>query len=317
MTATATKATPMESDLECAAVSEPARAESPRERRRAYAELVVLFLGVVAIAAPTMLFVAQESWSTEAGSHGPIVLFTGLWLLWRQWPRARSEAHRPSGAKVAIALAVTLSFFILTRITQIIELEGYAMYACLVVVLYSVIGWSGLKQLSFPIVYLAFMFPPPETVIAALTLPMKMGLSQAAVSLLHALGYPIGGEGVRIYIAQYELLVAEACSGLNSIVALTALSLFYIYIRHQAQLRYAALLVLFIIPVALFANFIRVLVLILTTYYLGDAAAQGFLHNFAGITMFALALVAIYLTDEAVRPLWLRWTGKDDQCRDD
>lgn len=273
--------------------------------------LVVLLLGVMAVAVPTMLFVAKESWSTEQGSHGPIVLFTGVWLLWRKWPEARAEAQRPGWTKVALLLALSLSLYTFARITQIVEIEGYAMYACLLAVLYSMVGAQSLRRLWFPLFYLAFIFPPPEVLVAAVTLPLKIELSKAAVGFLHMLGYPIGGEGVKIYIGQYELLVAAACSGLNSIISLTAISLFYIYIRHQAEWRYAALLGCLIIPVALLANFVRVLVLILVTYYFGEAAAQGFLHNTAGVIMFAVALLAIYLADEAIRAVWLRSSGKD------
>jgi exosortase/archaeosortase family protein len=100
--------------------------------------------------------------------------------------------------------------------------------------------------------------------------------------------------------------VAAACSGLNSIISLTAISLFYIYIRHQAEWRYAAVLSSLIVPVALLANFVRVLILILVTYYFGESAAQGFLHNTAGVIMFTVALVTIFLADLAIRPWWLR-----------
>lgn len=281
---------------------------APRVRRKPL-ELValgVLLLGLLAIIAPTLIFVAQESWSTEQGSHGPIVLFTGLWLLWRQWPAARELAERPSNLTVAIVLVPLLASFAFARITQIVELEGYAMYACLLAVLYALVGAQSIKRMWFPLFYLAFIFPPPETLVDAVTLPMKMELSKAAVWFLDQLGYPIGGQGVMIYIGQYELLVAAACSGLNSIISLSAISLFYIYVRHQADWRYAALLVLLIVPVALLANFIRVLILILLTYHAGEAAAQGFLHNFAGVFMFAVALLAIFLADEAIRPAWLR-----------
>jgi exosortase len=255
-----------------------------------------------------MLFVAQESWSKEQGSHGPIVLFTGLWLLWRQWPDARKVAARPRGLVAAVILAGFLVFYAFARITQIVEIEGYAMYACLLAVLYCLVGAQAMKRMWFPLFYLVFIFPPPETLVDAVTLPMKVELSKAAVEFLGLLGYPIGGEGVMIYIGQYELLVAAACSGLNSIISLSAISLFYIYIRHQADWRYAALLVLLIVPVALLANFVRVLILILLTYHSGEAAAQGFLHNFAGVFMFAVALIAIYLADEAIRPAWSRLT---------
>ena len=77
--------------------------------------------------------------------------------------------------------------------------------------------------------------------------------------------------------------------------------------RHQARWRYALFLVLLIVPVALIANFFRVLILILLTYHVGEAAAQGFLHNFAGIVMFAIALATIFALDVALKPLWDRY----------
>jgi exosortase len=265
-----------------------------------------LLLGALVFAIPTMAFVIRETWTGEQGAHGPLVLFTGLWLLWKEWPSARTLAEAPSPGRVWALLAVLLPLFVFSRITQIVEVEGYVMYASLLTVLYSVLGGPAMARLWFPLLYLAFIFPPPETVVAAVTTPLKMQLSESAIAFLSLFGYPIGGEGVRIYVGQYELLVAAACSGLNSIISLAAISLFYIYVRHRADWRYAAFLVMLVVPVALIANFLRVLILILLTYHAGEAAAQGFLHNFAGIFMFAVALVAIFALDEVIRPLWYR-----------
>jgi exosortase/archaeosortase family protein len=77
--------------------------------------------------------------------------------------------------------------------------------------------------------------------------------------------------------------------------------------RHQADWRYALLLTLFILPVAIFTNFVRVLILILLTYHAGDAMAQGFLHNFAGLTMFGIALLTIFAVDSVLEPIWRRF----------
>ena len=270
---------------------------------------IVLLAGVILLTVPTMIFVIRESWSSEEGAHGPVVLFTGIWLFWREWPPALAVAQRPSLVRVTTLLAIVLPLFIFARIAQIVELEGYLMYSALLVVLYSLIGGDAMRRLWFPLLYLAFIFPPPELIVAAITNPLKVELSRVSIAFLNMLNYPIGGEGVRIFIGQYELLVAAACSGLNSIISLTAISIFYIYIRHQADWRYAGLLVLFILPVALTANFLRVVILILITYHAGDAAAQGFLHNFAGIFMFAVALAVIFGLDELIRPIWQRTIG--------
>ncbi|MEH6757985.1 MAG: exosortase V [Parasphingorhabdus sp.] len=271
---------------------------------------VILILGLVAFCAPTMKFVIEQSWTGEEGAHGPIVLATGIWLLLRRWKEARPFVSTSSTPLVCLLLAIFIPLQIFARITQIVELEGYLMYATVLIVLYSIIGLEAIRRLWFPLFYLAFIFPPPESIIALATVPMKIWLSEAAIGFLQLFDYPIGGEGVRIYIGQYELLVAAACSGINSIISLSAISLFYIYMRHQADWRYAFLLVFLIVPVALVANFFRVLILILLTFHAGEAAAQGFLHNFAGIAMFGIALLTIFAADEVLKPVWDRYIIK-------
>ncbi len=267
---------------------------------------ILLGIGLAAIIIPTMMFVAQESWSREEGAHGPIVLFTGLWLLRKLWLQARPIMRPAPTLPVALLVAVFLPLYLFARTTQIVEIEGYLMYAIILIALYSIIGSAAMKFMWFPLFYLLFMFPPPDTVIALITQPLKIMISQYAIAFLHMLGYPIGGAGVMIQIGQYQLLVAAACSGLNSLVSLSAISLFYIYIRHQAEWRYALVLSFMIIPVAIIANFIRVIILILVTYYAGEAAAQGFLHNFAGITMFLIAVLTIFAIDSLFEPIWRR-----------
>lgn len=262
---------------------------------------------IIAIfALPTMKFVAESSWSTEQGAHGPIVLFTGIWLLLRHVAEAIAHAERPSTWKVAALIALVIPAYAVARIGSIVELEGYLMYAGLLVLLYSMAGLAVMRRMWFPLFYLTFVFPPPETIVAIVTQPMKIYVSLAAVWLLGLFGYPIGGEGVHIYIGQYQLLVAAACSGLNSLISLTALSLLYIYIRHQADVKYAMLLALLTVPVAVLANLVRVLMLILLTYYFGEAAGQGFLHEFAGLTMFIAALALIMAADLLLMPIFRR-----------
>ncbi|MBN8814167.1 MAG: exosortase V [Sphingomonas sp.] len=263
---------------------------------------VVLLAGVAAVALPTMLMVARESWSTEQGAHGPIVLLTGVWLLFHAWKDVGPIAPPPWWRPVAIMLPL-LALYVLARISQIVEIEGYVMYAVLLSGFYAIVGGAIMKRLAFPLFYLAFVFPPPDTVVYALTLPMKIAITETAVWLLSMFGYPIGYTGVWIQVGQYQLLVAAACAGLNSIISLSVLATFYIYVRHAGNLLRALVLAVFIVPVAMAANFVRVLILILLTYHAGEAAAQGFLHNFAGLTMFAAALLILFGIDSAVGPL--------------
>lgn len=270
----------------------------------------LLVAGLIAVLIPTMGFVARDSWSTEQGAHGPIVVATGLWLLARQWKQAKPLFARPAASRVALVFVPLLIIYVVSRIVQIVEIEGFVMYGVLLATLYAFIGAAAMRKILFPLFYLLFTFPPPDTIVAAVTQPMKIWISEAAIGLLYWLGYPIAGAGVTIQIAQYQLLVAAACAGLNSIISLSAISLFYVYMRHQAHWRYALLLMVAVVPVAVFANFIRVLILILVTYYAGEAAAQGFLHNFAGLTMFVTALLTIFGIDAVAAPLYQRLAGE-------
>ena len=258
----------------------------------------MFLIGCAALVIPVMVEVARFSWSTEQGGHGPIVLATGLWLLWREVTTTTAPRTRPARPVLAwLALAGFLLAFIVTRITGILELEAMMMYPALIIAIYLLFGGALVRAIWFPLLYLAFTLPPPDTVVAAVTQPIKIAISSFAVTLLHALGYPIASAGVTIQIAQYELLVAAACAGLNSIVSLAAICLFYVYLRHRSDFRSFAVVAIAILPVAIFSNFVRVLVLILVTYYFGEAAAQGFIHDFAGLLMFAVALFTIFAVD--------------------
>lgn len=281
------------------------------------AELVarhwILGLGIAIIAIPTMVMIAQVSWSTEQGAHGPVVFATGLWLIGRMWHGVKWFTRRGDLRITIPALLFTLTIYALGRISGTPEIEGYGLYFTMVVVTYAYCGLPVMRRIWFPIVYLFFLFPPPDSVVAAITQPLKLGVSAAAVRFLALFGLPIGRTGVMITVDQYDILVAAACAGLNSIISLSAIGLFYIYIRHNANYRYALLLMLAIVPIAIFANFVRVVMLILITYYMGDDVAQGFLHGFAGLIMFGVALLSIFAIDALATPLRRRLAHRGQQ----
>lgn len=278
------------------------RAAQPLRSRLRQPANLILALGCVAIILPTMIGVARFSWATEQGGHGPLVLASGLWLLWRESKNGSAISRPGKLLPGALALGTMLLIFLLARITQILEIEAFAMYGALISAAYLLAGGALLRQIWFPLVYLAFTLPPPDTVVAAITQPIKIAISAGAVEFLHALGYPVANSGVMIQIEQYELLVAAACAGLNSIVTLGALCLLYVYLRHRSNVAAFVIVSIAVIPIALIANFVRVVVLILVTYYFGESAAQGFIHDFAGLLMFSVALVSVFAIDQLASP---------------
>jgi len=213
----------------------PLRVASPAWRRLATPTNFILAVGCAVLILPTMFQVARDTWSTEQGGHGPLVLATGLWAVWRELKAKHPEMHTGKAIPSLLMLGASLTLFVLARITGILEIEGFAMYGAVIAGAYFIVGGAVLRAIWLPLFYLAFTLPPPDTVVAAVTQPIKIAISSWAVSVLHAFGLPIASSGVTIQVGQYQLLVAAACAGLNSIVTLTALCLFYVYLRHRSN----------------------------------------------------------------------------------
>jgi exosortase len=265
--------------------------------------LAALVIGGALLLFPTLKGIAQVSWSTEQGAHGPIVLAIAIWLFARRWPAIRAAAVPGSALLGGAILGVMLLGYIVARVVGSIVIESAALYGALVATLYLFVGFRAMREAWFPIFYFLFVLPPPGSLVAAATQPLRLQISEYAVAFLATLGYPVARSGLLIYVSQYVLEVKAACGGLNSMISLSAIGLFYAYIRHNSNWRYCVALFFVIISMAILANFVRVMVLVLITYYLGDRAAQGFLHQFAGMTMFTVAMVGILAFDGIAGPL--------------
>lgn len=256
-----------------------------------------LLAGLLVIGIPTMVTLGQQVWNTEAGAHGPIVLATGIWLMTQSRDSLTAQS-RPDPLWLWLpALAITLAVYIFGRAYDLILIEAAGLYGTFIAMAMRLVGLRAIWSVLFPFVYFAFLVPLPGWVLDVVTVPLREFVSMVSTDGLRMVGYPIAREGVTIQIAQYQLLVEDACSGMNSMVGLIAISMFYIYMLHRASWRRSLALLAFIIPVAILTNIIRVIILILLTYHYGDAVAQGFLHVTAGMLVFAVALALMVLID--------------------
>jgi|SRR6185437_2418091 len=265
-----------------------------------------LWVSLAALAIPTAITLGKQVWSTELGAHGPIVLATGLWLLSRKVDDFRAQA-RPGPVWLTALLTVGgVAVYVFGRAYDFISLEVAGLYSVCLGFLHAFVGWRAMLRNWFPLFYLGFVVPPPGWLMDSLTAPLKTFVSYVATAILSASGVPIVREGVTLMVAQYQLLVEDACSGMNSLTGLTAISLFYIYLLRNASWGYSAFLVCMVIPIAIVANILRIIVLVLLTYFFGDGVAQSFLHMAAGLFLFASSLSLVFLIDHLVSPLWFR-----------
>ncbi|WP_036173662.1 exosortase B [Massilia sp. 9096] len=270
-----------------------------------------VWLGLAMLLGPTFYDLFTGAWVSEEQGHGPIILGLALWLIWRRWPEVRAATTPPVGAWAGWpVLALGLLAHLLGRSQKILMLDILSIILVMAAIILVKRGGRALAMLWFPFFFMIFMVPLPSEFVAAVTMPMKMAVSWATEHILYAVGYPISRSGVILQIGQYQLLVADACAGLQTLLTLEALGLFYLNLmRHPSAFRNIGLAA-FIIPISFSANVIRVMVLTLITYYFGDAAGQGFLHGFAGMVLFVTALVLILSVDNA-----LQWTVRRRQQR--
>ncbi|KPF78964.1 exosortase [alpha proteobacterium AAP81b] len=246
---------------------------------------------------------ARGPWSLESGVHGPIVVATGIWLVTRRLDDIRRDMVPGNPVVATLGMLVAIPLYAFGRAFDFISIEVAAMLLALLAVAYALVGGRVVRQMWFPIVYLGFVIPVPGWIIDSITQPLKQLVSQVVTSGLADFGYPIARVGVTIYVASYQLLVEDACAGLNSLISLSAIGLFYVYMLRGSNWRYSILLLLMVLPIAVAANIVRVAVLVLITYHWGDAAAQGYLHNTAGMVTFTSALLFIFLIDWLLTPL--------------
>jgi exosortase len=201
-------------------------------------------------------------------------------------------------AGAALVLAIALLFSFAGRLLDIQALLMLSLLLSLASVLWLFKGLAALRLAWFPIVFLIFAYPLPYELVLWLTGPLKEGVSAVAAQLLSWLGFPVGHSGVVITIGQYQLLVLEACAGLQTMFTLEAMGLLYASLMNHQALARNLLLALVVVPISFVANVVRVMVLALITYEFGDAAGQGFLHGFAGVLLFLVALCLIVLVDD-------------------
>ncbi len=260
---------------------------------------VPIVIGLLALYLPTYQHVFNSLWVTEDQAHGPIVLMVIVFLFWQKREHfALSAADKPAPILCGITLFFGLLCYVAGRSQDIFILDLASQIFVLAGVFLFMRGIPMLKALWFPLFFIIFMIPFP---LDSLTLPMKMAVSHVTETILFWFDYPIAREGVILQIGQYQLLVADACAGMHTLISLEALGLLYLsLVKHDSLIRNITLTVL-IIPISFTANVIRVITLTLITYYLGDEVGQGFVHGFAGILLFFVALMFIMTVDSMLQ----------------
>ena len=251
--------------------------------------LAVLFLLTYAPLYPKL----AETWLEDSNnSHGLLIPIVSLFLMWEVRTRIKTVKSMPSLIGLGL-LAVSLIVYFITyvgglafaaRITMITTLAGLILFNS---------GWTAFKVVLFPVLFLFFMVPVPDTLMNLVAFPLQLLVSDASARLIELYGIPVYAEGNLLFFAQYSFEVTEACSGIRSLVSYLAIGALLAYIARDSWFT-SVFLVLSTVPLALFVNLLRVAGTGVMANYFGTKVAQGFAHDFSGFVVFGAGIVLMF-----------------------
>ena len=238
-----------------------------------------------------MVLLIQDWIKLPDFSHGFLVPIVGLFLVWRKREEL-SAPFRPNNLGLVVLLfGLALLFFgrlaaeyFTQRLSMIIVIAGTILF---------LFGRHQLKSLAFPLAFLLLMIPLPSILLQNITGPMQFFASTCAAASLEVLGIPVLREGNIIHLANTSLEVAEACSGIRSMISLLTLGVLFAYFTTNV-FRRRIVLVLACLPITVLVNAFRVSITGVLAHFYGPAAAGGFFHEFSGYVLFLLAAVLFY-----------------------
>jgi exosortase len=262
-------------------------------RLRPQALEIALALALAVAFAPALASMAEVWDRVEHYSHGYLVPVVALWSAFRCRPRL-VDLPRARDARGLIALLASLAAYGLGLAAGQVSLQGLALVGAVAGALLFLRGSAWLRALVFPVVFLAFMIPLPEAWLQPAIVQLQLFVSAAAVALLQGAGVAVARNGNVIELPGGEsLFVAEACSGITSVVTLMPLGVFLAWATERSFPRRAAI-VASVVPLAMLGNLLRVAITVVAAGAVGVERATGsWLHESAGLLTYVLGCVAL------------------------
>ncbi len=270
--------------------------EAARRNVGYLALLVPLLAAVYATVVPGMV----GQWSEDPNySHGFLVPLIAGYFVYQKWDSLELTPVRPNWLGLPVILCSLALLMVGIAGTEYFTMRSSMVFLLAGIVLYW-FGWPVLRCLALPIGFLLFMVPLPYIVYDAMAFPLKLFITKVSVWVLKVSGVIVWREGNIIMFPQTVLEVADACSGLRSLMSLLALGVAFAFFSQTTNLK-RILLVLATIPIAIITNMLRVIVTGFLAQYYGTAAAEGFFHEFAGFAVFAMAMLLLVGTGALLR----------------
>jgi exosortase len=252
----------------------------------------VLFALVTWLYAPILARLSHQWWTDPNFSHGFFVPAFSAYVLWLNRSRLRQIHPTPSNWGLPVML-VSLCTLVLGALGAELFLSRMSLVFLLGGIVLFFWGWRMLRAVLFPLAFLTLMVPIPAIVFTQITFPLQILASKLSAWLLPLLGVPVLREGNVINLPAMPLEVAEACSGIRSLLSLASLAIMYGYLMEK-RVSIRMILALASIPIAVAANGLRIVGTGLLVQYWDPNKAEGFFHAFSGWLIFVVSLLMLF-----------------------
>ncbi len=267
------------------------------DRRKISAALLV-GAGFLLLYRHVLAKLVSDWWTDDNYSHGFFIIPIAAYLAWERRDRFFAAVQRPTiaglvvlvGSVLVLAAGVLGAELFLTRISLLGATCGIVLF---------LFGWARLRVMAFPLAFLMLMIPLPAIIFNQIALPLQLLASRFGEATLGAVDIPVLREGNILILAGTTLEVAEACSGIRSLISLLTLGIVFGYFS-DSRVWVRSLIALSSIPVAVIANGARVAGTGIASDYMGPAAAEGFFHEFSGWMVFVVAFAIMILIQRGI-----------------
>ncbi len=267
--------------------------------RSFWIQAVLIVSAVALLYYPVLVRLAADWWNDPESTHGPVVPLFSLFVVWHTQKRWAEIQPRPCwfglvvilGALSLLVVGVLGVEFFLARSSFLFMLAGLILFF---------LGWSYFRAFLFPWAFLFLMIPIPAIIFNHITFPLQLLASDFSARALQWMGIPVLQEGNIIQLARTTLEVAEACSGIRSLLTLETLAIIYGYFL-ETRISRRVIFAVAAVPIAVLANGLRVFGTGVLAHYLSPEAAQGFFHTFSGWLIFVIAMLLLFSVDNLLK----------------
>lgn len=235
-------------------------------------------------------------------SHGFLVPLLSTYFIWERRRVLSGIRLQPSWWGIVLLL-MGLCLLFIGNIGAELFLMRFSMIVVITGIIWYLFGFSYMQTLLFPIIFLLFMIPLPAIILNTITFPLQLLAAKLSTFSLQMIGLPVYREGNIIFLPHATLEVVEACSGIRSLVSLTALTVVFAYVTQHHICKRGTLMVS-AVPIALAANAFRIWGTGVLAYLYGTKVAEGFYHVFAGWLVFVVAFILLLVEGLILSLIW-------------